>query len=327
MARPRQDGTPSRQASKRKLTDAFLTSLKPDDARRVVVWDTLQRGLAVAVQPKPSGRKAWKAVYYAPAGRPRWYHIGDADAVGLSDARKIAARVMLQAAEGKDPMAERSRGTFEELAAAYVEQYAKKHNRSWKQADALVRRHVLPRLGKLQAASVARSEVKAMMASIKAPIVANQTLAAASAIFAWGIKEEIVKVNPCALVDRNPTSKRDRILFDSEIPKFWAAFNSAGLVAGAALKTILLTGQRPGEVIKLISRDEMLAMVGVSYAAIWGWIRDGKFPAGRSIGFGKRGHVAWVESEVHAWIASRPVRLPIGHKDNPEKKKNPEKVG
>ena len=188
MARPRQDGTPSRQASKRKLTDAFLTSLKPDDARRVVVWDTLQRGLAVAVQPKPSGRKAWKAVYYAPAGRPRWYHIGDADAVGLSDARKIAARVMLQAAEGKDPMAERSRGTFEELAAAYVEQYAKKHNRSWKQADALVRRHVLPRLGKLQAASVARSEVKAMMASIKAPIVANQTLAAASAIFGWVIK-------------------------------------------------------------------------------------------------------------------------------------------
>ena len=32
------------------------------------------------------------------------------------------------------------------------------------------------------------------------------------------------------------------------MPQFWAAFDDAGLVAGAALKMILLTGQRPGEV-------------------------------------------------------------------------------
>jgi integrase len=32
------------------------------------------------------------------------------------------------------------------------------------------------------------------------------------------------------------------------VPRFWAAFDDAGLVAGSALKTILLTGQRPGEV-------------------------------------------------------------------------------
>ena len=32
------------------------------------------------------------------------------------------------------------------------------------------------------------------------------------------------------------------------MPKFWSAFDDAGLVARSALKTILLTGQRPGEV-------------------------------------------------------------------------------
>jgi integrase len=112
----------------------------------------------------------------------------------------------------------------------------------------LVRRHLIPKWGKLQAADIARSDVKAMMARIKAPIVANQTLAAASAIFAWAIREEIVKINPCQLVERNETKSRERVLSDSEIPKFWVAFDDAGLVQSTALKLILLVGQRPGEV-------------------------------------------------------------------------------
>jgi integrase len=159
---------------------------------------------------------------------------------------------MFQVAGGKDPAAERkaerNNGTFEELAAQYVEEYAKRHNRSWKQANALVRKHLIPRWAKLQATDISRGDVKAMMARIDAPIVANQTLAATSAIFAWAIREQIVKANPCSLVERNETKSRERILSDSEIPKFWAAFDSAGLVRSAALKMILLTGQRPGEV-------------------------------------------------------------------------------
>jgi integrase len=49
-------------------------------------------------------------------------------------------------------------------------------------------------------------------------------------------------------VERNATKSRERVLSESEIPKFWTAFDSAGLVQSAALKMILITGQRPGEV-------------------------------------------------------------------------------
>src|ERR1035437_7066063 len=248
MPRRRRDGAPAAVPNKRKLSDIFLKKLKPQ-VRAFRVWDNHQPGLVVVVQP--TGHKAWKCVYPF-HGRPRWYHIGSVDAFGLAAARKLASRVLFQVAEGNDPAsekkAERSKGTFEELATRYVEDYAKRNNKSWKQADALVRRHLIPRWGKLQAADVSRSDVKAMMARINAPIVANQTLAAASAIFAWAVKEEIVAVNPCTLVERNPTKSRERVLSESEIPKFWAAFDSAGLVQGTALKMILLTGQRPGEV-------------------------------------------------------------------------------
>jgi integrase len=244
----RDDGTQTAPSNKCNLTELFIRKIAPRE-QTFLVWDTHQRGLVLQVQP--SGHKAWKCIYKY-HGRSRWYHIGNADAIGLSDARKLASRVMFQVAEGKDPAAEKkaehSKGTFDELATSYVEEHAKRRNRSWKQADALVRRHLIPRWGKLQAADISRSDVKAAMNSVTAPIVANQTLAAASAVFTWAIREEIVKVNPCALVERNETKSRERVLSDSEIPTFWRAFDDAGLVASTALKIILLTGQRPGEV-------------------------------------------------------------------------------
>ena len=248
MPRLRRDGTPAQAPNKHKLSGIFIRKLKPRE-RAFVVWDIHQRGLALQVQP--TGHRSWKCIYSL-RGRPRWYHIGDAAAVGLADARKLASRVMFQVAENKDPCTERKlergKGTFEELATRYVEEYAKRKNKSWKQADALVRKHLLSQWGKLSAADISRTDIKAMMTRIDAPIVANQALAAASAIFAWAIREEILAVNPCQLVERNETKSRERVLSDSEIPKFWSAFDGAGLVQSKALKMILLTGQRPGEV-------------------------------------------------------------------------------
>jgi integrase len=251
MPRPNKDGTPARLARRRSLTERFTRRAKPE-AAAYNVWDTYQRGLVLRIQP--TGHRAWKCVYTC-GGRPRWLHIGDARAIGLADARRLAQRIMLKAAEGSDPAAERraerGAGTFAELAARYVEQHAKKKNKSWQQAEYLVRRHLLPRWAKLTAKSISRSDVRQAVARIEAPVVANQTLAAASAIFSWAIKQEVITANPCKLVDRNPTKDRERVLTDAELPLFWNAFDSAGLVRSSALKTILLTGQRPGEVARM----------------------------------------------------------------------------
>jgi integrase len=239
---------PKRSAHKRRFTEIFVRKLKPK-AAAYVVWDTLQHGLAIRVQP--TGAKAWKVIY-SRHGRPRWLHLGSANAIGLADARRLAAEAMLAVVRGKDPAAEkkaeRGAGTFAELAVKYVEQHAKKHNKSWQQGEALVSRHALPRWGKLQASTITRGDVKALMARIEAPVLANQVLAAVSAIFTWAVREEILPANPCKLVARNPTRSRERVLSDSEVPRFWAAFDDANLIVGTALKMILVTGQRPGEV-------------------------------------------------------------------------------
>lgn len=248
MPRPKKSGAPSAVPNRTKLTEIFIRKILPSE-RAFLVWDTFQRGLALQVQP--TGHKAWKCIYTR-GGRPRWYHLGDAAAIGLSQARTLANGVMHDVANGGDPCAvrkaNRSKGTFEELASSYVDQYAKRNNRSWMQADALVRKYLLKRWAKLQATAITRADVKAAITSIKAPMLANQTLSAASALFSWAVREEIIAVNPCTRVERHATRSRERVLSDSELALYWRAFDSAGLVKSTALKTILLTGQRPGEV-------------------------------------------------------------------------------
>jgi integrase len=232
---------------KLRLTELTVRKARPL-TKAYQIWDARQSHLALRVQP--TGHRSWMCVY-SRRGRSRWLTLGSADVIGLAEARLMAAEAMLKVAKGGDPAAdkkaERGAGTFAELHEKYLEQHARKHNRSWPQADALIKHNVLPRWGKLQASSISRTDVKAMMAAIAAPITANQVLAAVSAIFSWGVREELVGTNPCRQVPRNPTKSRERVLSDSEIPLFWQAFDGAG-VAGKALKAILLAGQRPGEV-------------------------------------------------------------------------------
>jgi integrase len=277
-----------------RLTELGVRNAQPTKTA-YLIWDTHQRGLALRVQP--TGSRSWVAVY-SRHGRPRWLHLGKADAIALSDARAMAAEAMLAVAKGGDPAAEkkaeRGAGTFADLASKYVEQYAKKHNKSWRQADALVRRFALPRWAKLQAASITRGDVKTLMTKISAPIVSNQTLAAVSATFSWGVREEIVTTNPCKLVERNATRSRERVLAETEVSKFWKAFDDIDPVRGAALKVILLLGQRPGEVAHM--RREHI---------VYGWWQMPGEPENGWPGT-KNGaaHRVWIPKAVQALLAT-----------------------
>ena len=195
--RPRRDGTPARAVNKRKLTDLFVSTQKAGD-RDELIWDLKQPGLALSV--RTTGKKAWKVIYRF-HGRPRWLHLGDVRSIGLADARRLTAKIVLDVIEGKDPAAERQAerltGTFADLASQYVELHAKKHNKSWKQAERLVARHLLPRWGKLKANAITRADVRADDDPDRRADCRQPDLAAASAIFSWAIRQEILTVNPC----------------------------------------------------------------------------------------------------------------------------------
>jgi integrase len=218
-----------------------LTELRVTRARLAPgsYYDARERGLLLRV--RASGHRGFYFMFNV-RGRTRWYNIG---LVPLANARRIAARLRVAVAEGKDPQAEkvaqRDAGTFSELARRYVEDWSKRRNKSWRQADYLIRTHVLPRLGGRTAREITRANVRSVFGAIESPSVANQTLAALSAVFKFGVKMEVIPHNPCHGVDSHPTKDRERVLSDSEIALFWPHLSPP-------LKVLLLTGQRPGEI-------------------------------------------------------------------------------
>src|SRR5262249_57635864 len=78
--------------------------------------------------------------------------------------------------------------------------------------------------------------------------MAGKALAVLSKFFAWLIARDVVDASPCRGVERpaaNPP--RDRVLDDGEIAILWRACSEVG-AAGAAVRLLLATGCRRGEV-------------------------------------------------------------------------------
>ena len=54
----------------------------------------------------------------------------------------------------------------------------------------------------------------------------------------------------------------------------------------------------------LMTKNEVLNLLNVSYPTLWSWMRDGRFPRARQL-VGKN---VWIRAEVEAFIADLPVR-------------------
>jgi predicted DNA-binding transcriptional regulator AlpA len=67
----------------------------------------------------------------------------------------------------------------------------------------------------------------------------------------------------------------------------------------------LIESARPPPPVRLLSRIEVCARIGVSYPTIWKWMRAGRFPRSRVMNDGK---ICWIESDVEKWIRDLPVQ-------------------
>ena len=213
---------PKRPALKRRLTE-----LDRPQAQAEADQPTCSGTPCSAGSPSGCSRPALAPgrSIYSRHGRPRWLHLGDAGAIGLADARTLAAEAMLAVARGKDPAAEkraeRGAGTFAELATRYVERYAKKRNKML--AAGRRARAALPAAALGQAAG-RRASPAPTSAGRDGPHRGARCSPTRSwrrprAIFSWATKQEIIARQPLPLVERNATGSRERVLSDSEVPQ------------------------------------------------------------------------------------------------------------
>lgn len=247
------------------LTDRKIDSLKP--GKEIVEWwDKKVPGFGIRVSPK--GKKTW-FVMYRFAGLRRRLRCGRYPAVSLDKARQKAKQALLDVSDGKDPAQEKKdqellikrerleAKTFAQLARLYIDEYAKVNKRSWKEDDRIIDKLLNPEFGKLNVKEITRSHVRSFLKEMaaKTRVQANRSHACLRKIFNWAIKEEIVdmEANPASGIS-SPGGRekpKERNLTDNEIKAVWKKLEADSTPPKRALQLILLTGQRPGEVVGL----------------------------------------------------------------------------
>ena len=270
----------------KRLTDAAVKAAKPDPAKRLEIGDAGAAGLHLVIQPAPSGKKSW-AYRYRLHGKTAKLTIGPYPAFSLTEAREKAQEFDRLRQRGEDPgLGEKRRkralkeahvadaGTFAGEARRYLDEYAKSHQRQWRETARMLGLRADPSkpderdapltfvaiLGGPAAEwagrlinTITTDDVRDYIQGIRrrgAPVAANRTLAALKGCFRW-LKDNTTRlpVDPSAGVTKpQKETTRDRVLTHDEIRLMWQACDKVGQAFGTVFKLLLLTGQRRDEV-------------------------------------------------------------------------------
>ena len=236
-----------------KLTTQRIKALRRGP--RAEILDAHTSGLAVRIGP----RSIVYSVRARIGSRNVRKVIGPVDSMSLRDAR-LAARSIMDAARRGEPTApaESETRTFKDLAAEYLERWARMRKRTAGADEWMLDRYVLPAFGAKPIENVTRGDVIALLEGIAygdgkarkpAPIQSNRIRSLVHKVFRWAVKTGRAHGNPAADTEKYGKERaRDRVLTDNELWALWAAFEASTSPLAEAFKLMLLTGQRRGEV-------------------------------------------------------------------------------
>jgi integrase len=242
------------------LTDRFLRALKAAD-RRVEVGDASCRGLSIRCTT--AGVKSWTFAYKL-SGRMRRITLGEYPALGLSEAREQADERRRQRNTGNDPRAvqdaeraaeARATLTLAELCDLYIAHAKANGKISWKTDEGYLKRPQA-KFGRRPVVSITKRELMDFFEGIArtSKSSANRTQSTVRTLWGWGADRDHIPVNFLAGVKKvgGKEKEKDRVLTADEIRAFIRALADSEAevteTVQLALKGILLTAQRPGEV-------------------------------------------------------------------------------
>jgi integrase len=203
------------------------------------------------------------------------------DASDLAEARDLARDVLRYAKLGRDILEERRKeaeAAAEASTAAerlewvkvrerFVDDYAKPHQRQWKETERIFKNYVDPEWkGKLLTA-IDRDDVMELIQKVKKRhglYMANRVLAHVRKLFNWAaLQPRMLKSTPIVRgMAQKGEKARDRVLSDDELRALWKAAETLPSPFKQYVQLLMLTGQRVGEIKALewseINRDDAL---------------------------------------------------------------------
>ena len=200
---------------KLRFTMSAIERLTPPAEGKDSYGDTATPGMYLAVTR--NGAKSFSYVRRI-GSRTTRVTIGRFPGVTVDQARKQAAHLAGEIAQGKDPAAQRrkARGetTVGELFALYLDGHAKSHKRTWKEDQAQYDRYLAPWKAR-KLSEVRRADVAALHARTgreNGHYAANRMLALLSAMFNYAVGLGYGGGNPTKGVKRFKEQSRDRFL-------------------------------------------------------------------------------------------------------------------
>ena len=247
----------------RSLTNRIVEGLT-GGGRDVIFWDPELAGFGVRVYP--SGVKAYLVQTRGPGGSRR-VTLGRHGVISAHDARRRAAVILARIQSGEEPVSARAvHGDAGPAVADVAERYLREHvavrckpntARGYRR---VIGRHLLPALGKVPIAALGRERVADLHYRLRrTPAAANEAVTILSRMLNWAETRGLTPAggNPCRLVPRYRTRRSERFLTEEEFRRLGGALDALRFEgrltahAAAALKLLMLTGCRSGEITTL----------------------------------------------------------------------------
>lgn len=252
-----------------KLTDGKAGTIAkaeaPATGKRFIFDDHRDAPRGFCLKVTAAGGKLFVLQYHVD-GRQRRKVIGEWPAWSLEAARAEAQNLTRGINTGVDPLAEKQRRREEPTIKELADDWLKLHAAGLKSESAiraLIGGDLVKAIGSMKVSDVRRRDViEAVEAkAATAPRQAAILLAYARKLLDFATDRDVIPANPVAGLKpsaikvagkRDPLKSvaRGRVLDADEIAAFWANVEASGLhrITALALKLVLVTGQRPGEV-------------------------------------------------------------------------------
>ncbi|MBF0308911.1 MAG: site-specific integrase [Magnetococcales bacterium] len=261
-----------------KLTKRMLDATVSGE-QDAYLFDSEVTGFGVKITP--TGRKVFICQYRATNQKKR-VTIGVYGSPWTVDlARQEAVRLLGIVAEGGDPAADKAQAknspTMAELCDTFLQEGVADQKASTVAIErGYVARHVKPLLGSKRADQVTKADIQRLMVAIAegktavdektgprgraivtgGKVTANRVVALLGGVFTFAIERGLRANNPAHGLKKYPEQKRERFLSGEELARLGEALREAeqegvNPTAIAALRLLLLTGMRRGEVLTL----------------------------------------------------------------------------
>jgi integrase len=273
-----------------KLSKRTVDALKPA-INSFIAFDATLKGFGVRVLPSGAkswvieyrpgggGRSVGK----------RRLKLGDIFELTPAEARKMARIALSQVRLGSDPALDRTTARQQMSVAALAEEFIKDHAQAKRKSSTardyaqILRKIVVPAIGSRKVDTITRSTISRLHLNLKeTPYHANKLVAVVGSMYSFAARRHIVPegFNPVRGVQRYPESPRERFLTTAELDRLGAALREGETIglpweidpgklsskhaprqgnrvtklspyAAAAIRLLLLTGCRLGEILHL----------------------------------------------------------------------------